>query len=360
MRTASEADDDRLQWDEELRASVQQQIGDRIRLLRIIGSQGAELTFRARDLSSDADVVLKVLAVGPVLAKDASTRLEREAAIASRLDHPNIVAVGRVERRDSIAFYAIEAPSVATLESLLDGRSRPTFDQSLAILRDVAAALDHAHSRGVIHGRLTPASVLITEAGHTQVAGFSIIVGSSGAMEIEGGSPAYMAPEQWHTETTLDARADQYALGVLAYELISGRRRVASSNAAGVVAVDPLEVAADVPLRPGLDLRVNTAILRAVSKHRGHRHLSAGAFVEALAGDPAAAVPSLRAQHPTVAVPRRHIAILPLLLVVVAGIAVGAMATPSAKQLLGVSAPRVRRFRPPSSSRPWPIPSPRV
>lgn len=337
-------DHDHRDHDQELRVKLQEQIGDDVRLGEVAASTGAEVFFRAHDVATGRDMLLKVLALEHAPASEACRRLAREAAITARLHHINVAPVGLVEQRGSVAFYAIGVADAVPLESLLRGESPLAFGQCLSILHDVAAALDHARGQGIIHGCLTPNAIFITGTGRALVAGFSGDE-NSGADETACWSPAYMAPEQWQHESKADASTDRYALGIIAYELLTGRRRPVSLSVPGVITVSPLNISADVPLRAGVDLGANGAILRALSKHLDQRPRSAQEFVDALVGDPRAGVPSLATQRPRVALPRRRHALRTPTLAILGLCLVGAVATSSTDLLsrLGI----------PSASSPW-------
>jgi hypothetical protein len=150
-----------------------------------------------------------------------------------------------------------------------------------------------------------------------------------------GRSAAYMAPEQWQRNTPMDAHADIYALGVIAFEMITGRRRAIALSAEGIAIVDPVPLTQDVPLAPGIGLHVNHAILRAVAKRPTARFASAGEFVAMLDIKAQTPVHGLPTQRPALEIPRsRHFALVPMLLVAIVGVVLGVYTTPSVRQLL--------------------------
>ena len=275
---------------EKVRARLQEAIGDRYRLVELLGRGGMGIVFRAVEIALDREVALKVLALDPVLAPDAYARFEREARLAAKLDHPSIVPIFGVGQGASVAFYTMRLVRGGSVEDLIAKRRGVEPDQAIRILRDVAAALDHAHAQGVVHRDIKPANILLSETGHAAVADFGIAkaLGGNSAQQQTStgiiGSPGYMSPEQWRGEE-LDGRADQYALGILAFEMLTGRRPFETDRIQDLL---KLHISGDVPdvttLRPGLDPSVNHAIRRALSKWPSERFGSATAFVEALAG----------------------------------------------------------------------------
>jgi hypothetical protein len=153
----------------------------------------------------------------------------------------------------------------------------------------VGRELDYAHGQGVIHRDIKPANVLIGDSGHAMVSDFGIATAlgtdtQAGSGTGIVGSPGYMPPEQWRGED-LDARADQYALGVVAFEMLTGHRPFESVKVQDLMR---LHLTAEVPaasaLRSGLGPHVDAAIRRAMAKRGADRFASATAFVEALAG----------------------------------------------------------------------------
>ena len=275
---------------EKLRARLQEAVGENLRLVELLGRGGMGIVFRAHEVSLDREVALKVLALDPILNPDAFARFEREAKLAAKLDHPNIVPIFSVGRSTTVAYYTMRLVKGGNVEDLIGNRRQLDFDQTIRILRDVAAALDYAHAQGVVHRDIKPANILLGDKGHAMVADFGIAkaLGADGGARQTStgiiGSPGYMSPEQWRGEE-LTGRADQYALGIVAFEMLSGRRPFETESIQDLV---KLHIGGDIPditrLRPGLDPSVNDAIGRALAKFSHERYGSATAFVETLAG----------------------------------------------------------------------------
>jgi serine/threonine protein kinase len=275
---------------ERIRLRLQESVGDSYRLLELLGRGGMGIVFRAHETALDREVALKVLALDPVLSPEAWGRFEREARLAARLDHPHIVPIFAVGQRHTVAFYTMRLVRGGTLEDMLAGHQALAPEHVLDILRDVAKALDYAHGQGVVHRDIKPANVLIGDSGHAMVSDFGIAkaLGAGDAPVGSGtgiiGSPGYMSPEQWRGED-IDARADQYALGVMAFEMLTGHRPFETVKVQDLMR---LHLSADVPnlssLRSGVTPVVDAAIRRAMAKRPSDRFASAIAFVDALAG----------------------------------------------------------------------------
>jgi hypothetical protein len=283
---------------EKLRARLQESIGEAYELMELLGRGGMGIVFSARERALDREVALKVLALDPVFAPEAYGRFEREAKLAAKLDHPNIVPIFAVGHGHSIAYYTMRLVRGGTLESILAGKKPLEFDYCVRVLRDVAAALDHAHRQGVVHRDIKPANILLGESSHAMVADFGIakaLGNTTGNATGTGiiGSPAYMSPEQWRGDE-LDGRADQYALAVVAYEMLSGVRPFDTVRVEDLLT---LHLSAEMPditaIRPALPSTTDAALRRAMSKLSSERFSSVTGFVEALAGRrPAAPSPN--------------------------------------------------------------------
>ena len=306
---------------ERVRSKLQDAIGDAFVLGELLGRGGMGIVFRAREKALDRDVALKVLAFDPILNPEAYARFEREAKLAAKLDHPNIVPIFSVGQRNGVAFYTMRMVKGGSVEQMITPGRGLDVAHALNILRDVASALDYAHANGVVHRDIKPANILIGDSGHALVADFGIArafggdaAGATTTATGTGvvGSPAYMSPEQWRGEK-VDGRADQYALGVLGFELLSGKRPFADASMQELLrmhlAEDPPDI---ISFRQDLPSHVTDAIWRAMAKEPGERHPTAMAFVHALEGDARAATASRAPLGPAASAPAAAKATTPL------------------------------------------------
>jgi hypothetical protein len=288
---------------ERMRQRLQAQIGAAYQLTGLIGRGGMGIVFRAKEVALDREVALKVLAFDALLNPEAFVRFEREAKLAARLDHPNIVPIFAVGQGDGAAYYTMRFVRGGSLESLIADKGALALDEAVRLLREVASALDFAHAQGIVHRDIKPANILLSESGHAMVADFGIARaftgddGSSTSGSHTGvvGSPAYMAPEQWRGDKP-DGRADQYALGVLAFELLSGQRPFREVSMQELLRRHLNDAPPELTtVRKGLPPHVSEAIRRAMAKEPTDRFPSSAAFVAALAGEGAVGAPPKRA-----------------------------------------------------------------
>ena len=283
---------------ERVRLRLQDAIGDTFTLGDLLGRGGMGIVFRAREKALDRDVALKVLAFDPVLNPEAYERFEREARLAAKLDHPNIVPIFAVGQRNGVAYYTMRLVKGGNVEQRVIPGQGFELPYAVAVLRDVASALDYAHTNGVVHRDIKPANILIGDSGHAMVADFGIARAFGGDANASVatrtgvvGSPAYMSPEQWRGEK-VEGKADQYALGILAFELLTGRRPFADASMQELLRMHLTEDPPDVvSFRDDLPGHLTGAIWRAMSKDPADRFPTATDFVDALAGEAAAVQP---------------------------------------------------------------------
>jgi len=197
----------------------------RYRVITLIAHGGMGSLYLARDPAIDRTIALKLLQKG-FDDESARERFAREARAAGRLRHPNIVTVFDVGEHDHQPFIAMEYVPGETLDQLIRRRTPLSIANRLLILEDLCSGLHFAHTEGVVHRDIKPANVILDVAGTIKILDFGLARAADSAITRAGdqlGTLNYMSPEQV-LGTHLDHRSDVYAVGALAYELMSYER----------------------------------------------------------------------------------------------------------------------------------------
>ena len=252
------------------------------RVLAPLGAGGMGEVYRARDTKLDRDIALKILPPD-VASAETLRRFEKEARAASSLNHPNIVAIYDVGRHDSIAYIAMELVEGQTLRSSI-GDPMPV-KEALRVVAKVADVLASAHERGVTHRDLKPENVMISRDGYIKLLDFGLAkvrtVSASGdktePQTTAGhvfGTTSYMSPEQ-AAGRVVDFRSDQFSLGVILYELLTGKRPfdrpTGAETLTAIIREDaPALAIADESLRADLQQVIN----RCLAKNAADRYAS--------------------------------------------------------------------------------------
>jgi serine/threonine protein kinase len=216
----------------ELRDQLQDTLGTAYVLERELGGGGMSRVFVATDTALGRPVVIKVLS--PDLAGDVNIdRFRREVRLAATLQHPHIVPLLATGEMAGVPYYTMPFVEGESLRDRLRAAGALPLAEALGILRDVAKALAYAHGHGVIHRDIKPDNVLlsggvavVTDFGVAKALSSSTISTPRTSLTMKGmavGTPAYMAPEQAAADPATDHRADLYAFGCMAYELLTGQ-----------------------------------------------------------------------------------------------------------------------------------------
>jgi hypothetical protein len=267
-------------------------LAGRWRLVAPLGRGGMGEVYRADDLKLGEPVALKFLP--PELAADAAAlaRLHREVRVARRVAHPNVCRVFDIGEADGLTFLTMELIDGEDLSSLLRRIGRLPADKALEISRQLCAGLAAAHEEGVLHRDLKPANVMIDGRGRAKITDFGLagIARRFGREEAGEGTPAYMAPEQL-AGREVTVKSDLYALGLVIYELTTGRRPFAAATRGELVRAQS-ETSPPSPssLADGVDALTERAILRSLAADPAERPGSALEVAAMLpGGDPLAA-----------------------------------------------------------------------
>ncbi|MDX1673359.1 MAG: protein kinase [Longimicrobiales bacterium] len=273
-------------------------LGDRYRIDRKIGEGGMATVYLADDLKHNRQVAVKVFR--PELAAQLGTdRFVREIEITAGLTHPHILPVLDSGDADGLPYYVMPFVDGESLRDRLDREGQLSIAEALSITREVGEALASAHGKGVIHRDVKPGNILITE-GRVYVADFGVARAISTAagdrLTATGmaiGTPAYMSPEQASGSDRVDHRTDQFALGCVLYEMLTGEAPHAASTPRAVIAkvitAPPTQVST---LRESVPPHVEAAVHRTLAKAPADRFPGIGELLEALRTDGVAGMAS--------------------------------------------------------------------
>jgi TolB-like protein len=272
--------------------------GQRYRIERELGHGGMATVYLAEDTKHGRHVALKVLK--PEIASTLGPeRFLREIRVAANLTHPHIVALYDSGESDGLLYYVMPYVEGETLREKLDREQQLAVDEAVSIASQVAAALDHAHARGLIHRDIKPENILL-RGDEALVTDFGIALALRGTdaerMTEPGmsvGTLRYMSPEQASGDRDVDERTDLYSLGCVLYEMLAGEPPFSGPTAQAVLA----KIASQQPaglraLRSAVPPPLADAVHRALERRPVDRFASAHAFRQALAGtEPASARP---------------------------------------------------------------------
>jgi TonB family protein len=252
---------------------------------RPLGRGGMGVVYEAQDTHLDRAVALKVLPPEFLHDQTFAMRFAAEARVIARLEHPNIVPIYATGIDSGLPWMSMRLLTGNALSAILE-RRRLAPSEIVQLLRNVAAALDYAHGRGVVHRDIKPANILLDRSGTACVADFGLarMAGAGNSLTHTGmvtGTPHYMAPEQ-ALGRAFDHRCDIYSLGIVAYEMLAGTKPFTGASPVAVL-LQHVREDLPAPAGPPSTSRWMDAVRKATAKDPAERWLSAGAFVEALA-----------------------------------------------------------------------------
>ena len=287
----------------ELTRRLQSSLGASYKIEREVGGGGMSNVFVAEETALGRKVALKVLR--PDLAVEISTeRFKREILLAARLQHPHIVPLLTAGDADGLPYYTMPFVAGESLETLLRREGVMPVREAVRILSGVARALAYAHRFGVVHRDIKPGNVLIVE-GTPLVTDFGIAKAIATAkasvsdqpaprdadppadrltaMGVSVGTPAYMSPEQIAADPMIDHRTDIYSFGVLAYEMLAGRRPFSASSHQALLVAHLMQTAQPLDeIRAGLPADLVALVAACLRKEPKDRPASADDVVAAL------------------------------------------------------------------------------
>jgi serine/threonine-protein kinase len=270
---------------------LQEALGPGYELERELLGGGMSRVFVAKDRALGRTIVVKVLP--PDLAAGVNReRFRREIQLAAQLQHPHIVPLLSAGEHGELLWYTMPFIDGESLRAAIERRRPFTVREVTRILHDVVDALAHAHKRGVVHRDIKPANIL-TQGSHALVADFGVAKALSAALPGAGvttagmaiGTPSYMAPEQLAGDPSADHRIDLYAVGLLAYELLTGESPFAGPSPRETMAAqltrDPKPLH---EVNPSVPASLSALIMRLLAKDPDQRPATAEAVLEELDG----------------------------------------------------------------------------
>src|SRR5437764_504424 len=266
----------------DLKARLQVALGDAYRIERELGGGGMSRVFLAHETALKRQVVVKVLP--PEMAAGVNIeRFRREVELAASLQHPHIVPLLSAAASGDLLYYTMPLVEGESLRAKLGREGELPVSETIRILADVADALAYAHAHGVVHRDVKPDNVLIS-GKHAVVTDFgvskAVSASSGGSLTSVGvalGTPAYMAPEQAAADPHVDHRADLYALGVLGYEMLTGRPPFTAATPQATLAAQVTKKPEPVTThREAIPPALNALVMRCLEKHPADRWQTAG------------------------------------------------------------------------------------
>lgn len=260
----------------------------RFEIIAELGRGGMAVVYKARQTSPNRIVALKVLP--PELSLDRSyiARFRQEADSAAALEHPNIVPIYVVDEIEGLHYIAMKFIDGRTLKEIIHDRGALPIPEAVALIEQIASALDYAHSRGVIHRDIKPSNMMLERNGWVYLTDFGLArgAGGGGGLTIAGtvmGTPEYMSPEQAQGLPNVGPPTDIYALGVVLYEMLTGQMPFKADTPLAML-VARLQQAPIPPRdhRGDLPLPVEDVIMRSLARKPEARYPSAGELVVAL------------------------------------------------------------------------------
>ena len=260
----------------------------RYQIVRELGRGAGGVVYLAEDPKIGRRVAIKTISAAGGANETLRKRLQREARSAGALTHRNIVTVYEMDDSGPLTYVVMEFVEGKTLRALMHESDRLRSAQIVAILKQVAAGLDFAHARNVVHRDIKPANIMISEGDLVKIADFGVAkmlgdatVGLTQA-GMAVGTPHYMAPEQVLGKP-VEGRTDQFALGVIAYELLSGRRPFEGDSITSIM----YQIVNEDPIREDttssiVNLPALPSLLRALAKEPAQRYPTCAEFIQDL------------------------------------------------------------------------------
>ncbi|HEY3934388.1 MAG TPA: protein kinase [Gemmatimonadales bacterium] len=306
-------------------------LADRYRIERELGAGGMATVYLAHDLKHERQVAIKVLRED-LSASLGAGRFLREIKIAAQLQHPNILPLLDSGEADGLLYFVMPYVAGKSLRERLAREGELPVHEAVRLITEVVDALAHAHEHGVVHRDIKPDNVMLS-GRHALVTDFGVAKAISEAtgritvttLGVAVGTPTYMSPEQAAADPHVDHRSDIYSVGVMAYEMLSGRPPFTGATPQQVLAAHVTEAPDAVARRrPGIPAPLDALVMRCLAKRPADRWQTAAelhAALEPFATPSVGITPTQTQPVKAVTLPRR----MPWLAVGVAGVALVAV-----------------------------------
>jgi serine/threonine protein kinase len=256
------------------------------RILGVLGKGGMGIVYKARDPDIDRDVAIKTIRFDTLTdgeEKDQMMlRFVREARAAGKLSHPNIITIYDVGREKDITYIVMQCIDGQSLQALIDSGRTFSPQEIVDLLKPICDSLDYAHQNGIVHRDIKPGNIIIDESGKPYLADFGVARVETSTLTQSGttvGTLSYMSPEQVMGKE-VDSRSDIFALGIILYELLAGKKPFSGDNLSTIVYKivneDPPRLTEmNIDLPKGYE----TAIQRALAKNAQDRYQNCGEMI---------------------------------------------------------------------------------
>jgi hypothetical protein len=240
-----------------------------------LGRGGMAAVYLALDLSLNRKVAIKTMLPDLVVKTDMVERFKREAQTAAALNHPHIIQIYSVKQTEDLVYFVMKFIEGRSLESVIIDQGQLGIGMTQQILHQVASALAYAHRKGVVHRDVKPANIMVDEDGWAIVTDFGIakvqVAQNLTATGTAIGTPAYMSPEQFHNKS-ITGKSDQYSLGIVAYELLLGKKPFDGGTYAEIITQHLFSPVPDLrETRPDLPENISASVMRMLAKNPDER-----------------------------------------------------------------------------------------
>lgn len=254
-------------------------LGNRYEILQLLGEGGMGAVYKARDIEVDRFVAVKVIRPDLASRPDILARFKQELILARQVTHKNVIRIFDLGEAEGLKFITMDFIEGRDLKSILRERGKLPTDEATKIVTQICRALDAAHSEGVVHRDLKPQNIMVDAKGRVTVMDFGI----ARSMEMQGmtqtgslvGTPEYMSPEQAKGED-VDARSDLFTLGIIFYELLTGKTPFYADTAYATLLKRTQERARDpMELDPTISPQLSGVVMKCLETNREQRYGSA-------------------------------------------------------------------------------------